>query len=94
MHHTNPELNEFHTPHKQTPPLPPPQTHPKDSDEQEGPKLKEVPLVAVVCVEENQVAGEVRIHQLKGEGSRQGSKESSPHHLVGKVVGHLQESGH
>lgn len=45
-----------------------------------------MPLVVVVGVEEHQVAREVRVHELQGEGGRQGCKEGPPHHLVWEVV--------
>ena len=45
--------------------------------------------MVVVGVEEDQVAREVGVHQLQGEGSRQRSKEGPPHHLVREVVGDL-----
>ncbi len=53
-----------------------------------------MPLVVVVGIEENQTAGEVRIHELEGECSRQGSKERPPHHFVGKVVRYLHNQTH
>ena len=46
--------------------------------------------MAVVGVEEDQVAGKIWIHELEGEGSCQGRKESSPHDLVWEIVRHLQ----
>ena len=48
--------------------------------------------MVVVGVEEHQVTGEVGVHELEGEGSRQGSKERAPHHFVREVVGDLQQT--
>lgn len=49
--------------------------------------------MVVVSVEENEVAREVGVHELEGEGRRQGCEECPPHHLVGEVVGYLGERG-
>ena len=43
----------------------------------------------VVGIEEDKVTGKVRVHESEGEGCGHGGKESSPHHLVREVVGHL-----
>ena len=48
--------------------------------------------MAVVGVEENQVAGEIRVHQLQGESSCQCRKESPPHYLVWEIVGYLVDN--
>ncbi len=42
--------------------------------------------MVVVGIEEDEVPGEVRIHQLEGEGCCESCKEGPPHHLVGEVV--------
>lgn len=62
------------------------QTYPKDTNEDKWSHLKEVPLVVIVGIEKDKVSRKVRIHESKGEGSCHGSKECSPHHLVGEVV--------
>ena len=71
------------------PPSPPVKPYPKYSQHNERDELEEVPLVVVVGVEEDQVAGEVWVHQLQREGRSEGSEERSPHHLVREVVGDL-----
>lgn len=63
--------------------------YPKDANDHKGNELKEVPLVAVVGIEENEVIGEVRIHELEGEGSCQRCKKCPPHHFMREVVRHL-----
>ena len=45
--------------------------------------------MVIVGVEEDQVTGEVWVHQLQREGRCEGSEERSPHHLVREVVGDL-----
>ena len=45
-----------------------------------------MPLVVVVGVEQDEMAGEVRIHQLEGERRCQGRKERSPHDFVREIV--------
>ena len=65
-------------------------SHPKDSEENERNELKEMPLVVVVGIEQDQVTGEIGIHQLEGEGRCQGSKERSPHDFVREIVGDLE----
>ena len=45
--------------------------------------------MVIVGIEEDKMAGEVRVHELKGEGCSQSCKERSPHHFVGEVVGDL-----
>ena len=37
------------------------------------------------------MAGEVRVHELEGEGCGERCKERSPHGFVGEVVGDLVE---
>ena len=68
-------------------------THPKHSQQDERQKLKQVPLVVVVGIEQDKTAREVGVHKVKGEGSRQGSEERSPHHSVGEIVGYLEGGG-
>lgn len=65
-------------------------TYPKNANEEERNQFKEVPLMVIVGIEEDKVSGKVRVHESEGEGSCHGSKESSPHHLVGEVVRHLE----
>ena len=59
-----------HSP-KDSPPSGPPTfnpTHSKYSQQNKGDEFKQVPLVVVVGVEEDKVPGEVRVHELEGEG--------------------------
>ena len=45
--------------------------------------------MVVVGIEQDEVAGEVRIHQLEGERCSQSRKERSPHDFVREIVGDL-----
>ncbi len=50
-----------------------------------------MPLVVIVGIEEDNSTREVRVHELEGEGSCQGGKESPPHHLMWEIVGDLEQ---